>query len=306
MGRNGHDVGMQDYVVVTNDRAGRAADARVAEARDELARSGAVEVLQLGGPRTLDGVLDELGGRTLVVAGGDGTLHRVVQRLCDRDELGRTTLGLLPLGTGNDLARCVGIPLTPVGSAATIRFGRVAPLDLVQDEDGGVVLNAAHTGISSQASAQATALKPFLRRAAYPVAALIAGTRRDGVSLCVTVDGAVLVAGELLLVAVMNGTSIGGGSEIAPKANPTDGVVDVVAVVDPGRLGRVEVVRALRAGRLAELDGVTMSTGREVSITGAPSRHNVDGEVGDEVTERRYRVLPGALRLVAPATTQIG
>jgi hypothetical protein len=112
-------------VLVANARAGKEARNGIASARDELVRNGEVEVVDLAEPATLDEVLDRLGGRTLIVGGGDGTVHSIVQRLSDRHQLDAVTIGLLPLGTGNDFARCLQIPITPVGAAATIRFGRL-------------------------------------------------------------------------------------------------------------------------------------------------------------------------------------
>ena len=289
-------------MLVGNARAGKEARNGIALARDELVRSGEVEVVDLAEPATLDEVLDRLGGRTLVVGGGDGTVHSIVQRLWDRHQLDAVTIGLLPLGTGNDFARCLQIPITPVGAAATIRFGRPVVLDLLVDDRGAVVVNAAHAGVSSGASVRAAWLKPYLGRAAYPVATTLAGALADGVAMRVDVDEQTIHEGPVLLLAVMNGTGIGGGAPVAPEADPRDGQADVIVVPDEGRLRRVAIARALRAGRLAEVEGVSLRRGRDIVVTGVPARHNVDGEVGEPVTERRYVVVPGAWRVItAPA-----
>ena len=64
-------------------------------------------------PGELDGVLHRAGCRSIVVAGGDGSLHAVITALHRRHELAERTLGLIPLGTGNDFARALEIPLDP-------------------------------------------------------------------------------------------------------------------------------------------------------------------------------------------------
>ena len=74
-----------------------------------------VEVATTSNPGELDGVLHRAGCRSIVVAGGDGSLHAVVSALHRRHELAERTLGLIPLGTGNDFARALEHPARPGG-----------------------------------------------------------------------------------------------------------------------------------------------------------------------------------------------
>ena len=284
------------YLLLANSRAGGHDDTVVATAAGELGRSGDVEVADCADG--LDPVLDRADGRTLVVAGGDGTLHALVQRLWDRGELGESTLGILPLGTGNDLAHGLGVPLDPVGAAAAVRFGEPCSVDLVVADDGTVVVNAAHAGVGAEAGVRAAPLKRFLGPYAYHVGAALAGARTDGWRMSVEVDGERVGGDVVLLAAVMNGSTIGGGSPLAPAADPTDGVVHVVVACTDGLAGRVELARGLRTGTHLDVSGVTCTTGTEVRITGEPVRHNVDGELSDPMPARTYRVVPGAWRVV--------
>src|SRR3712207_9594773 len=91
--------------------AGSNEDQAVADAVDVLDRDFDVEVAATKDPEELAAVLDRCDGRPVVVAGGDGTLHAVVNGLHRGRQLESTCLGLVPLGTGNDFARGVGIPL---------------------------------------------------------------------------------------------------------------------------------------------------------------------------------------------------
>jgi diacylglycerol kinase family enzyme len=77
-------------------------------------------------------------------------------------------------------------------------------LDLLVDDRGAVVVNAAHAGVSSGASVRAAWLKPYLGRAAYPVATTLAGALADGVAMRVDVDEQTIHEGPVLLLAVMN------------------------------------------------------------------------------------------------------
>ena len=70
-------------------------------------------------------MLHRAGSRRIVVAGGDGSLHAVVAALHRRNDLADAVLGLIPLGTGNDFARCMGIPLDPEEAARVILDGEV-------------------------------------------------------------------------------------------------------------------------------------------------------------------------------------
>ena len=89
-----------------------------------LREHGDVEVAATADQGELDGVLHRRGGRRVVVAGGDGSLHAVVAALHRRNELADAVLGLLPLGTGNDFARGVGDPARPRGGGRADRQRR--------------------------------------------------------------------------------------------------------------------------------------------------------------------------------------
>ncbi len=84
-------------------------------------------VVEVAEPGELEAALAGLTAGTVVAAGGDGTLNMLVQHLWERDRLHQVVLGLLPLGTGNDLARTVGIPLDAEAAAAVVLGGLVLP-----------------------------------------------------------------------------------------------------------------------------------------------------------------------------------
>ena len=96
---------MHPLLLITNTGAGSAETEAVEAALGVLREQADVEVCATGGRGELDGVLHRRGGRRVVVAGGDGSLHHVVAALHRRNELDKAVLGLIPLGTGNDFAR---------------------------------------------------------------------------------------------------------------------------------------------------------------------------------------------------------
>lgn len=292
------------YLMVTNASAGSARWDRVEVARDRLETFATVEVVTTDGSADLDGVLNRLEGRVLVVVGGDGSVHQAVARLRTRGVLADTTVGVIPLGTGNDLARGVGLPLRPDAAADVIGAGQVRHLDLVVDDTGGVAVNAVHAGLGAEAARHAAGIKPRLGSLAYPVGSLLAAVQEDGWQLEVRADGYPLDRGRrALMVAISNGPTIGGGTPLCPPAHPDDGWADVVVVAAVGAAARAGFARALReSAHLARAD-VFHRRARHVTVVGEPVRFNADGEVSAPVTRRQFRVEPAAWRLLSRPDT---
>jgi YegS/Rv2252/BmrU family lipid kinase len=256
-------------------------------------------------PDDLDAVLDARDGRTVVLVGGDGSVHTAVATLRRRGELSPDDpLGLVPLGTGNDLARTLGIPLEPADAARALLHGTPRALDLLVDDAGGVVVNVVHLGVGAEAAEKATGLKDRLGKAAYPVGSVLAAAGPTGWDLRVEVDGSVVeVEGDALMVAVANGRTIGGGASVAPDAAPDDGLLDVVVATSTGPLARLGFGAALREGEHVERDDVVTRRGRTVTVSGQPFPVNADGELDGPVESRTWRVEAGAWSLLVPATS---
>jgi YegS/Rv2252/BmrU family lipid kinase len=291
-------------MVVTNAAAGTADEQNIAAATAVLRGGADVRVEQCADPADLAALIQDRDDRQVVLAGGDGSVHLLVATMHARGELSPDdAVGLLPLGTGNDLARALGIPLDPEAAAAALLTGRTRPLDLIIDDAGGVVVNVVHLGIGAQAAEQATALKDTIGKAAYAVGSAVAGVREGGWALRVEVDGAVVHDGEpVLMVGICNGRTIGGGAEIAPDAEPDDGLLDVVVATSTGPLARLGFGVAMRTGDHVDRDDVQTFQGRQVSVSGEAFPANADGELRDPVDRRTWRVQPNAWALVVPAS----
>jgi YegS/Rv2252/BmrU family lipid kinase len=290
-------------LVVTNAAAGTADDENV-EAALAVLRTGAdVRVEVCSDPGDLDRVLDHRDGRRLVLVGGDGSAHTGVAALWRRHELTpEDPLGLLPMGTGNDLARSLGIPLDPREAARVVLSGSPRRLDLAADDAGGVVVNVVHVGVGAEAARRAGALKDRLGMGAFVVGAAIAGAQARGWALRVEADGAVVHDGEpVLMVGIANARTIGGGTELAPDARPDDGLLDVVIATATGPLARLGFGMDLREGEHIDRDDVRTLQARSVTVSGEPFPINADGELQGPVTARTWTVQPGAWSLIAPA-----
>ncbi|RIQ20806.1 diacylglycerol/lipid kinase family protein, partial [Jiangella rhizosphaerae] len=169
-------------LVITNTRAGGARDGAVGTALGVLRAGGdGVEVADLD-PDALPGVLERHPGHRPVVLGGDGSVHLLVATALRLGLLDRPPFefGLIPLGTGNDLARTLGLPLDPARAAEVVLDGKERDLDVLTDDAGGVVVNAVHLGVGAEAGRRAVPLKPRLGRLAYPVGSAVAGASARG------------------------------------------------------------------------------------------------------------------------------
>ncbi|MGH3570065.1 MAG: diacylglycerol/lipid kinase family protein [Pseudonocardia sp.] len=295
---------MPPLLVLSNANAG-SADETVLDAVLAALREGAeVHSAPTDGPAELARALGEYPEHRPVAVGGDGTLHLLVAALRDRGELANRTVGLVPMGTGNDFARTLGIPDDPVNAAGVVLHGRSRTLDLLTDNAGGVVVNVVHLGIGAQASKDGTPLKAALGPAAYKVGAVLAGLRVRGWELKVVVDGRTVTdgRGRVLQVAIGNGRTIGGGTPLTPGAVPDDGLADVVVSTATGPLSRLRYARLLPDGRHPDHPAVLVVRGREVEVSGPSTPVNSDGELGEPVTRRRWTVRPGAWRITVPST----
>ncbi|MGC9668125.1 diacylglycerol/lipid kinase family protein [Planosporangium sp. 12N6] len=290
-------------LVVTNERAGRTEAAAVAEVIAELGGPTVAELVTCHRDADLEAMLDRRAGRPVVVIGGDGSLHTMLRHLWRRGEAADCAVGLIPLGTGNDFARGVGIPLDHREAARLVRDGKPCPVDLIVDDTDGVVVNAVHVGAGAEAAMRARPLKRRLRQVAFPVGAVAAGFSVRGWRLRVEVDGAVVTSGRrrVLMAGLSNAPTIAGGTaELGPGASPTDGWAEVTVSLATGWLARIGYALALVRGRHPDRSDVIHLSGTTVTISGSPFHTNADGELSGPVRRRTWRVVPGAWRCILP------
>jgi YegS/Rv2252/BmrU family lipid kinase len=273
---------------------GSAAWERLPEALRLLrGRFGRVPVYPASDPGDAESLAAELAAEVdvLMVFGGDGTVHEVANGLPVPDG---PVIALLPGGTGNDLARAIGIPPDPVAAATELAGARPRSLDLL---DCGS--RRAANGINAGFAAAATeVLSPRVKRLLGP-AAYLAGGVRAGVNpptwpARVEVDGRV-VEGEALAVVIGNGGSFGGGRWLIPEADVGDGLLDVLVV--PADTSKAELARHLARdnrlpGDLPRLRGPSATV-----VTDMPCR--LDGEPAP--TPGSVTVIPAAWQVLAPA-----
>lgn len=237
--------------------------------------------------------------RVVAVAGGDGTIHAVVNALAPNFPKAR--LAFLPLGTGNDFCRTLAIPLAPVEAAGLLRTGRRRTLDVIRVEGAwrGVMVNAAAGGFSGRVAMDVTSdLKARLGPLAYLVGA--GGPIADPpiYRVTITCDDGPPETLDVLNVVVANARTAAGGIVVAPTANPEDGWLDVVLVRPGDFLDRSVITARLLAGDYTADEAVTHRTARRVEIASDPPMpFSLDGEPA-EGERFVFTVVPKALRVL--------
>lgn len=238
-------------------------------------------------------------GVTNVVAwGGDGTLNEVGSVLA----FGGAVLGVIPSGSGNGLARELGIPLTPEAAFDVAITGRERVIDC-GELDGHLFFNIAGIGLDARV-AHEFAASGLVRRGfrRYIEITLRELSRYDPDEHSVTAGGTT-VRSRALMIAIANSRQYGNGALIAPHALLDDGQLDVV-VIDNRPVWRALLqIPRIFLGQVARVPGVTMLKGEAVEVTSArPAIFHVDGEPfvgGARLNARAHR---HALRVRVPNT----
>jgi diacylglycerol kinase (ATP) len=239
----------------------------------------------------------------LIVAGGDGTINDVVNGLGKAGFPEGVTLGILPAGTGNDLAATLCIPEDADAAEDVIRQGRVRTLDVarVRSERIGerFFVNVATGGLGAEiSSANDEDLKSRWGKLSYLRASLEVASNFDVREITMYLDGEERKT-RAVNVALGNCRYAGGGWLAAPRANPEDGLLDVVIIESAG----LADVLALTPAGLAKSDyldheDVYFTRAREIRIETRPGLDfTADGEIiGDDPAE--FVVLPRALKVI--------
>ncbi|MCB1028606.1 MAG: hypothetical protein KDB24_12695 [Microthrixaceae bacterium] len=286
------------YLVIANAAAGSTERAAIGSAVGRLAEAAPTSLRWTEDSTELDTAIAGSGGQTLVVAGGDGSLHLFVNRLAAADALDRP-VGLIPLGTGNDTARGCGLPLDPTEAAEAVVDGRPRRLALAEGPDGELMVNNAHSGLGVRAAERAAPLKPRLGPLAYPAGALLTGASHQPRDVQVAVDGQMIHTGPADAVLVALGPSAAGGAGRLDRPGPDQATLSVRVVASTGAAERIRLVGQLVGGTLNDANDVIAAEGRAVQVSGnSLGRGEIDGEFRDwpegfgfEISPRRWNLL---------------
>src|SRR5215210_3217593 len=234
----------------------------------------------------------------------DGTISEVMNGLGRAGFPEGVTLAILPAGTGNDLAETLAIPDDPGEAEAVLRQNRVRTLDVVRVLSEGVgkqfFINVATGGMGAEISGVADKeMKKRWGKLAYLRASLEVARGYGAKEVALTLDG---VEHNLRAVnlAIGNCRYAGSGWLAAPRANPEDGLLDLVVIEDVGAWEVLNLAPTVLADSdYLDMEGVFFTRAKEIRVESSPGglEFTVDGEViGDEPAE--FSVIPHALKVV--------
>ncbi len=232
----------------------------------------------------------------IVAVGGDGTLHETAMSVVHTDRI----LGLLPCGTGNDYARPLGIPTNAEAAIEILINGENRVVDAGEANDT-VFFNIAGYGFDVDVLDYTEQFKPKCRKGetAYRLGCLkaVLGLKLRRSTLTFP-DGT--IERNVLMAAAGVGTHFGGGMNVLPESDMSDGLLDVCIAHDVNRITVLGLLPKFIKGKHVGLKCITYRKATEVSVVCDPvSRIEVDGERMDG-TPVTFRVLPGALKIRAP------
>jgi diacylglycerol kinase (ATP) len=273
------------------------------EIREEL-EDLEVEWVQTEGPEDAIGAAEEWREGLLIVAGGDGTVNDVINGLGRAGFPEGVTLGILPAGTGNDLAATLCIPEVADLAKDVIRQNRERRLDVARVRSEGIgerfFINVATGGLGAEISdANDEELKKRWGKLSYLRASLEVARNFDVREITLYLDGEERQV-KAVNIAVGNCRYTGGGWPATPKANPEDGLLDVVVIETLGVADLLDLAPAvLEESGYLDRDGVLFVRAKEILVDTQPPglEFTADGEViGNEPAQ--FSVLPQALKVI--------
>jgi YegS/Rv2252/BmrU family lipid kinase len=262
---------------LTEGKAKAMSTARLDRITETLAAVGSADREVLTTPPGIAARIVEVGGQydCVAIGGGDGTLSAVASALKDT----AMPFAIIPLGTANDLARTLELPLDPVAAAAVLRSARLEDIDL-GSANGHFFFNAAGIGLSVDVAERMTKLPKRFGPLSYLFAVADIVRARRAFRADITCDGNAISV-RSIQVTVGNGKRHGGGVMIHQDASVDDGRFDIYSLEPRPIWHMLALLPSLMRGTHHAWRHVTMLHGETVHVATPhkPKRINLDGEI---------------------------
>lgn len=286
--------------IIVNPNAGSVAD--LAELKTVLEREPGTSVHfseEKGDAERLAREALRGGAERVVAAGGDGTLNEVVNGLAE--DFGRVRLGLLPLGTGNDFARSIGLPGDLEAALAALAANQARRMDVAHARIGGegrYFVNMSAGGFSGEVSERASEAKDTWGPLAYMRGAIGALPELKGFTTTVALNSSETLRLETYNIVVSNGRFVAAGIPVAPQAVLDDGLLEVMIAPATTIPQLAVLVPQVLLGVHLESELLLFRKATRVEIEcDPPMGFNVDGELMGE-GPAVFEILPRALEVV--------
>ncbi|MFF1518555.1 diacylglycerol kinase [Streptomyces sp. NPDC058305] len=293
-----------EITLFVNPTAGRGRGAHAAQPAASAFRAANFSVRTVVGEDAADGLARARaavaeGTGALVAVGGDGMANLALQAVAGTD----TPFGLVPVGTGNDFARALGLPLRAPAAAArltadALKEDRLRSVDLGR-VDGTWFGTVLASGFDSRVNDRGNRMRLPVGRFRYDLAMLAELAAFRPFAYRLTLDGGETREIEATLVAVGNGSSYGGGMRICPGADLGDGLFDVTVVGNCGRATLLTVFPKVYRGTHVDHPVVTVHRAARVELVAAGVTGYADGEPLGALP-LTAECIPGAVRVALP------
>jgi diacylglycerol kinase (ATP) len=290
-----------DVALLVNPTSGKGRGAAVRAAVEERLRRHGIAVRTVVGndaahARDLAQAAVTEGVDAVVAVGGDGMVHLAVQVVAGT----ATPLGIVPAGTGNDLATCLGLPLDPAAAVDVVTAGSQRRIDAVRVGERwfGCVLGA---GFDSVVNERANRLRWPRGAARYDLAIALELPRFKALPFTLTLDGEEWRT-DAMLVALGNATSYGAGIRITPDARLDDGLLDVCVLAPVSKLDFIRTLPKARKGEHVHHPAVTIRRARVVTLDSPGVVAYADGERMGPLP-LTCETVPGAVAVFAPVSS---
>jgi diacylglycerol kinase (ATP) len=239
------------------------------------------------------------GRRYIVAAGGDGTLNEVINGVVGATH--RPRIGLLPLGTGNDFARTLGLPFSLEENIDILRASKTRAIDIVrvQSRRARYFINVSAGGFSGIVRNKIT---PEIKRNWGPLAyirgAAAALPKLHAYKTRIVIDDGEELSTAVYNIVIANGRFVAGGLPIAPEADPSDGLLDVILIPKRSPAEIALLAAEIMLGKHFSSSVVIFRRARKIAVRSRPGMwFNVDGElVGSAPAE--FQIVPRAISFV--------
>jgi YegS/Rv2252/BmrU family lipid kinase len=239
----------------------------------------------------------------IISVGGDGTAHSIAQGLMQRPRDKRPALAVVPIGSGNDFAKTLGISTNPRHALEMISEGRRTTIDLGCC-NGAVFLETLSFGVDAAIALKTVEMRKTIKGrglllyARAAISAIIHELKPH--HFVITTEDNQVFEKDLLICAIQNGPTYGGGFRIAPSASPSDGLLDVCMATETNRLHALYALTLIARGTHERLSIIETRTARSLTIDLA---HEIPAQYDGELLEGTHfeiELLPGAIDIILP------
>jgi diacylglycerol kinase (ATP) len=236
----------------------------------------------------------------IITAGGDGTLNEVVNGLAQRDR--EICIGLVPLGTGNDFARTLGLTTAIEDNIDILLAKKNKAIDLVRVRSNRRLRYFVNVSAGGFSDVVGEKLTPAIKQAWGPLAylrgAAAALPELQAYRTRIILDGQKQLAAELYNVVIANGRFVAGGLPIAPDADPSDGLLDVVLIPTHPAAKIAWLAAEILLGKHLAGSAIVFRRAKKIAVRSRPRMwFNVDGEPVGTVPAV-FEIVPRALNFV--------